>query len=78
MTSRSPAVKRLMKEYSELLASPSSEFTACPLEENMLEWHFTLRGPPVGGFAGGRYHGRLVFPPEYPFKVICINLKSAA
>ena len=68
MTSRSPAVKRLMKEYSELRESPSPEFTAAPMEENMLEWHFTLRGPSIGGFSGGRYHGRLVFPPEYPFK----------
>jgi ubiquitin-protein ligase len=57
-----------MKEFSELRDSPSPEFTAAPLEDNILEWHFTLRGPPVGGFSGGRYHGRLVFPPEYPFK----------
>lgn len=68
MNSRSPAVKRLMKEFSELKESPSPEFTAAPLEDNILEWHFTLRGPAVGGFSGGRYHGRLVFPPEYPFK----------
>lgn len=68
MNSRSPAVKRLMKEFTELQESPSPEFIAAPLEDNILEWHFTLRGPPVGGFSGGRYHGRLVFPPEYPFK----------
>ncbi|KAH6571741.1 hypothetical protein BASA50_003420 [Batrachochytrium salamandrivorans] len=67
-TSRSPAVKRLMKELAELRASPSAEFTAEPLEDNLLEWHFTLRGPPDGGFLGGRYHGRLIFPTDYPFK----------
>jgi ubiquitin-conjugating enzyme E2 J1 len=32
------------------------------------EWHFTLRGPPAGGFKGGRYHGRIIFPSDYPFK----------
>ncbi|KAJ3180728.1 Ubiquitin-conjugating enzyme E2 J1 [Geranomyces variabilis] len=67
-TSRSAAVKRLMKELAELRNDPSPEFTAAPLEENLLEWHFTLRGPPEGGFEGGRFHGRLIFPPEYPFK----------
>ncbi|KAJ3412221.1 hypothetical protein HDV05_001081 [Chytridiales sp. JEL 0842] len=68
MTSRSTAVKRLMKEYADLKADPSPEFTAAPLEDNMLEWHFTVRGPSEGGFKGGRYHGRILFPPEYPFK----------
>ncbi|OAJ43791.1 hypothetical protein BDEG_27111 [Batrachochytrium dendrobatidis JEL423] len=67
-SSRSPAVKRLMKELAELRAAPSPEFTAEPLEDNLLEWHFTLRGPPDGGFLGGRYHGRLIFPVDYPFK----------
>ena len=66
---RSPAVKRLMRELAELQSSPSPEFTAAPLDSNIFEWHFTIRGPPQDGFQGGRYHGRLVFPSEYPFKV---------
>ncbi|KAI8803485.1 ubiquitin-conjugating enzyme E2 [Cladochytrium replicatum] len=66
--SRSPAVKRLLSEFRELQADPSPEFTAAPLEDNMLEWHFTIRGPNTGGFSGGRYHGRMIFPPDYPFK----------
>jgi hypothetical protein len=38
--------------------------------------HFTIRGCAEGGFRGGRYHGRLIFPVDYPFKVcnyIAIN-----
>ncbi|KAI8812762.1 ubiquitin-conjugating enzyme/RWD-like protein [Cladochytrium replicatum] len=66
--SRSPAVKRLLSEFRELQADPSPEFTSAPLEDNMLEWHFTIRGPNTGGFSGGRYHGRMIFPPDYPFK----------
>ncbi|RKO99560.1 hypothetical protein CXG81DRAFT_7439, partial [Caulochytrium protostelioides] len=38
-----------------------------PLEDQLLEWHFSLRGPPDGGFRGGRYHGRIVFSPAYPY-----------
>ncbi|KAJ3019600.1 hypothetical protein HKX48_001965 [Thoreauomyces humboldtii] len=67
-TSRSAAVKRLMKELADLKQDPSNEFAAAPLEDNLFEWHFTLRGPPEGGFQGGRFHGRLIFPPDYPFK----------
>ncbi|KAL2919941.1 hypothetical protein HK105_200007 [Polyrhizophydium stewartii] len=65
---RSPAVKRLMQELAELTKNPSPDFVAEPIEGDMLEWHFTLRGPSEGGFAGGRYHGRLNFPADYPFK----------
>jgi ubiquitin-conjugating enzyme E2 J1 len=49
-------------------------YDACPLlvynpsQENLFEWHFTLRGPPATDFAGGIYHGRILLPPEYPFK----------
>ena len=62
------AVKRLMQELKELKENPSAEFTAQPLEDNLFEWHFTLRGPPESSFAGGRYHGRILLPFDYPFK----------
>ena len=52
--SKSPAVKRLMRELTDLQNSPCPEFTASPLEDNIFEWHFTLRGPPIAGFQGGR------------------------
>ncbi|TPX35908.1 hypothetical protein SmJEL517_g01845 [Synchytrium microbalum] len=68
MSSRSGAVKRLLAELKDLQQNPSPDLTAAPLEDNMLEWHFTIRGPSDGGFAGGRYHGRIIFPADYPFK----------
>lgn len=37
-------------------------------QDNLFEWHFTLRGPPDTDFAGGIYHGRIVLPNEYPMK----------
>ena len=30
--------------------------------------HFTIRGADDTEFAGGIYHGRILLPPEYPFK----------
>ena len=38
------------------------------------QWHFTIRGPPGTAFDGGRYHGRITLPPEYPFKPPSIAL----
>ena len=34
---------------------------------NSLECHFIMRGPADSPYAGGEYHGTLIFPPQYPF-----------
>ncbi|ELT87808.1 hypothetical protein CAPTEDRAFT_164588 [Capitella teleta] len=64
---RSPAVKRLMKEAQEL-REPTEQFHAHPLEDNLFEWHFSIRGPEDSEFEGGIYHGRILLPPDYPMK----------
>ncbi|GBM20510.1 Ubiquitin-conjugating enzyme E2 J1 [Araneus ventricosus] len=64
---RNPAVKRLMREAEEL-KTPTEEYYAQPLEDNLFEWHFTLRGPPNTEFEGGIYHGRITLPHDYPMK----------
>lgn len=64
---RSPAVKRLMREAAEM-SGATSEYSAAPLEDNLFEWHFTVRGPGETEFEGGIYHGRIIVPPEYPMK----------
>lgn len=56
-----------MKEAAEL-KDPTDHYHAQPLEDNLFEWHFTVRGPPDSDFDGGVYHGRIVLPPEYPMK----------
>ncbi|NXH88789.1 UB2J1 enzyme, partial [Edolisoma coerulescens] len=70
------AVKRLMKEAAEL-KDPTDHYHAQPLEDNLFEWHFTVRGPPDSDFDGGIYHGRIVLPPEYPMKPPSIILLTA-
>lgn len=52
----------------ELASDPSDQYCAAPLEDNMFEWHFTIRGPPDTEFEGGCYHGRILLPADYPFK----------
>lgn len=57
----------MLREAAEL-AEATPEFSATPLEDNLFEWHFTIRGPPDTEFEVGIYHGRIIFPPEYPMK----------
>ncbi|KAI0041559.1 UBC-like protein, partial [Auriscalpium vulgare] len=68
------AVKRIMQEARELANDPSTEYSAAPLEDDIFEWHCTLRGPPGTDYAGGLYHVRIVLPAEYPFRPPSIML----
>jgi ubiquitin-conjugating enzyme E2 J1 len=56
-----------MREAEEL-SEPTELFYAQPLEDNIFEWHFTIRGPSETDFDGGIYHGRILLPHEYPMK----------
>lgn len=38
--------------------------------------HYILRGPPDTPYAGGEYHGQLLFPPEFPFKPPGIKMQT--
>lgn len=69
MEARNPhAAKRIMSELRELRRETAAEFHAVPLESNLFEWHFTLRGPEESEYAGGAYHGHIILPSEYPFR----------
>lgn len=50
--SKSPGVKRILADVRELQKHPSSRYHAEPLESNMFEWHFTIRGPKGSEFEG--------------------------
>ena len=63
-----PSVRRILKEVSELQRERSWQLAAAPLDDNLFEWHFTLRGAPDSPFERGVYHGRILLPQDYPFK----------
>ncbi|KAL2465262.1 Ubiquitin-conjugating enzyme E2 32 [Abeliophyllum distichum] len=65
---KNPAVKRILQEAKEMQSNPSDDFMSLPLEENIFEWQFAIRGPQDSEFEGGIYHGRIQLPAEYPFK----------
>ena len=66
----SPSVRRILREMRELAdaANDDEPFIAEACEDDIFEWHFALLGPPGTPFEGGIYHGRIIMPPEYPFK----------
>jgi hypothetical protein len=57
-----------VREAAEISNAPSPDYCAEPLDSDLFEWHFTLRGPPNSAYAEGIYHGRIVLPPTYPLR----------
>lgn len=51
-----------------LKRDPLPYITAEPLPNNILEWHYVVKGPANTPYYGGYYHGTLLFPREFPFK----------
>jgi len=68
------AFKRLTREYVDMVKNPVPYIQAKPLESNILEWHYILTGPPDSPYEGGEYHGKLIFPSEYPYKPPAIKM----
>jgi len=67
------ATKRLQRELKALFKNPLDDpkIIAQPNESNILEWHYVLEGPtddPKSPYTGGIYHGKIIFPKEYPYK----------
>jgi len=65
---KSASLRRIQADIRELARDPSDRYYASPLEDDMFEWHFTIRGAEGTDFEGGVYHGKILLPPEYPFK----------
>lgn len=64
----SVSVNRLQRDYMRLNQDPVPFVSAHPLPSNLFEWHYLVRGPPDTPYHGGYYHGKLVFPKDYPFR----------
>lgn len=65
--------RRLMMEYRRILKNPIDFIEARPLDTNILEWHFVMTGN-QDPYTGGKYHGILEFPDDFPMKPPSIKL----
>ncbi|CAH8513928.1 unnamed protein product [Schistosoma bovis] len=64
----STALQRLKQDYLRLSKDPVPYITAEPLPTNLFEWHYVIKGPADSPYKGGYYHGKLVFPRDFPFR----------
>merc|ERR1711907_779787 len=58
------------KELKSLMKDPikNPKVTVAPNESNILEVHYVIEGSEKTPYAGGIYHGKLIFPKDYPLK----------
>ena len=52
MSAATPAIKRIMQELKDMKKNPSSNIIAAPLDDNLFEWHFTIKGAEKTEFEG--------------------------
>ncbi|XP_071874128.1 ubiquitin-conjugating enzyme E2 J2 [Bombus fervidus] len=62
------ATARLKQDYLRLKKDPVPYVVAEPVPSNILEWHYVVKGPEKTPYEGGFYHGKLIFPAEFPFQ----------
>jgi ubiquitin-conjugating enzyme E2 D/E len=63
------ALKRITKEYSQLLSNPTNDFTAGPEDHNdMFHWDATILGPTDSVYETGIFKLNIEFTQDYPFK----------
>ena len=63
----SRATKRLKRDLNLILTEPIPNIHVSPNEDDILDWHFVILGLVNTPYENGMYHGRLVFPPTFPF-----------
>lgn len=60
-------MRRLRRDLEVLQKSRNPQILVRPAEDNLLEWHFVLHALPEDTpYSKGCYHGKVVFPAEYP------------
>eukprot|EP00931_Biecheleriopsis_adriatica_P088278 TRINITY_DN62639_c0_g1_i1.p1 TRINITY_DN62639_c0_g1~~TRINITY_DN62639_c0_g1_i1.p1 ORF type:complete len:1151 (-),score=234.12 TRINITY_DN62639_c0_g1_i1:112-3564(-) len=65
--------RRLLMEYRRILKNPVDFIETRPLDTNILEWHFVITGN-QDPYIGGKYHGILEFPDDFPMKPPSIKM----
>lgn len=60
------SLRRLMKDYKELLLTPIPFVHAAPLDNDLFCWHGNIRGPSQSPFEGGIFHITILVSANYP------------
>lgn len=75
------SIRRLQQELQDINKDTERTFEVVPLEDNLFEWHFSIQGAPDSPYEGGIYHGKIIFPTDYPFKppdivILTVNIHT--
>tara|TARA_Y100000590_G_scaffold446604_1_gene580553 strand:- start:463 stop:909 length:447 start_codon:yes stop_codon:yes gene_type:complete len=62
------ALRRLKREYKNLMKDPPSNCSGGPVKNDMFNWIATIMGPTGTPYSGGIFILNISFPPDYPFK----------
>ena len=68
-------LKRIQKEYCNLLKDPIENIIILPNPDNIYEWHYIILGTETP-YKNGQYYGILTLPNEYPYKAPRIIMKT--
>ena len=72
---QSTKFKRLMKEQ-KANEKGSEAFLIVPIDNTLVDWHFTIRGMKGTDYEGGLYHGKMTLPDNYPYSPVDIKFFS--
>lgn len=62
-------MKRIVRELQDLTREPIPNCQTGPISEsNLYLWSASIQGPSESPYAGGTFHLKIEFPPEYPFR----------
>lgn len=62
------ALKRISREYKEILKDPPTGCSAAPSSDNLHEWNAVIIPPEHSIYQGGVFDLKVEFPTDYPFK----------
>lgn len=70
------AIKRITKEFQDLIKNPLENISAGPISDNILKWEATIIGPEGTPYEGGIFKIAIDFTTDYPFKAPKCNFMT--